>query len=108
MQIADNKKITITFRIEPGCLGPEGASHVDRFCQQAQQKLQAIFPAFINWQVVPRHDKTLPELDYGVTGRPLTRDQAGRYLSVFEQDIDQFEEHVFDELPELIDQYFGR
>jgi len=108
MTLEDSKKLTVIFRIEPGCLGPEGLSHVDKFCVQAGLKLQSSAPAYIAWQVEPRHDKTLPEIDYAILGRALSRDHAKRYLSHFDQEIDQFEMTAFDELPVIIDQYFGR
>ncbi|WP_415888018.1 hypothetical protein ACMXYO_08275 [Neptuniibacter sp. QD37_6] len=108
MTLADSKKLTVIFRIEPGCLGPEGLSHVDKFCIQAGLKLQRSAPAYITWQVEPRHDKTLPEIDYAILGRALSRDHAKRYLSHFDQQIDSFEMEAFDELPDIIDQYFGR
>ncbi len=108
MQIPEDKKITVIFRIEPGCLGPQGHEHVDKFCNDANKKLSQLHPAFISWQVVPRHDKTLPELDYAMRQRPLPRELATRYLAHFDMEIDKFEMSVFDDLPEMIDQYFGR
>ncbi|WP_136678515.1 hypothetical protein [Neptunomonas sp. XY-337] len=107
-QLPDNKKITVIFRIEAGCLGPQGASHVVDFSGVAQQKLAARFPDFIKWDVSPRDDKNLPELDYGIGARLLTRDQAQRYLAALDTPIDDLEQQVFDHLPQLIDQYFGR
>ncbi|WP_299178846.1 hypothetical protein [uncultured Neptuniibacter sp.] len=108
MGLADDKKLSIVFRIESGCLGPEGNSHVDQFCSYAQSRFESLFPAYLNWVVVPRHDKTLPEMDFAINGRQLGREHAKRYLAHFDQEIDQFEMNVFDELPEMIDQYFGR
>ncbi len=108
MTISSTKKVTVIFRIEAGCLGPEGVSHVDRFCVQARAKLQSLHGGFIDWEVVPRNDKNLPEIDYAINGKMLNRDQAARLLSIFDFEIDNFEMTVFDELPEMIDQYFGR
>lgn len=108
MTASSQKKLTVIFRIEAGCLGPQGLSHVDRFCVQARAKLQSLHGNFIQWDVVPRSDKALPEIDYAVNGKKLSRDQASRFLSVFNFEIDNFEMTVFDELPEMIDQYFGR
>ena len=108
MVLAEDKKLTVIFRVEPGCLGPEGLSHVDKFCIQALLQLQRIHPEFLKWQVVPRHDKSLAEMDFAINGKVLSRDQAKRYLEYLKQDIDAFEMNVFDRIPELIDQYFGR
>lgn len=108
MVLTDDKKLTVIFRVEPGCLGPEGLSHVDKFCVQALLQLQHIHSGILKWQVVPRHDKSLAEMDFAINGKVLNRDQAKRYLGHLKQDIDAFEMSVFDRIPELIDQYFGR
>ena len=108
MALNENNKITVIFRIEPGCLGPEGPTHVDKFCVQARAQLQGKHQSFINWEVVPRHDKTLPEMDFAIQGKGLTREFASRYMDHFNVNLDDFEMAVFDELPEMIDQFFGR
>lgn len=108
MALSNDKKLTVIFRIEPGCLGPEGASHVEKFCIQAALQLQNVKVGFIDWQVVPRYDKSLAEIDYAINNKALNRDQASRYLQHFDEEIDDFEMLAFDKVPELIDQYFGR
>ncbi len=108
MSLAENKKLTVIFRVEPGCLGPDGASHVERFCVTAKMGLKKLHPNFIAWQVVPRYDKNLPEVDYAINGKGLPREFATRYLAQFDEAIDSFEMALFDEVPDLIDQYFGR
>lgn len=102
------QKLIVTFRVEPGCLGPEGCKHVDAFCRTALQELNKVHNRFIQWDVVPRHDKTTPEMDYSIQGKRLTRAQAERYLSLFGQEIESFENLIFDALPTLIDDFFGR
>ena len=47
-------------------------------------------------------------MDFAINAKVLSRDQAKRYLEYLKQDIDAFEMNVFDKIPELIDQYFGR
>lgn len=108
MTLSDEKKLTVLFRVEPGCLGPKGVQHVDPFCASTQQLLQQQAAQFIRWQVLPRHDKTLPEMDYAINGKGLNRDLAARYLAHFGLGIDDFEMQAFDQLPEMIDQFFGR
>lgn len=108
MQLPDNKKITAIFRIEPGCLGPEGNKHIEKFCEVARREFTLKDNHFSRWMIVPRHDKSLPELDYMLAQRPLSRDHAARFLELFDQDIDEFEMDAVDLLPEMIDQYFGR
>ncbi|MFT6898769.1 MAG: hypothetical protein ACJA13_003196, partial [Paraglaciecola sp.] len=33
------KKLTVTFRVEPGCLGPDGISHIEAFCKFAKREV---------------------------------------------------------------------
>ena len=108
MPLPEEKKITVIFRIEAGCLGPQGISHVAKFCAKAHQSFSNLNSGFMNWKIIPRHDKSLPELDYSIAGRPLTREHASKYLQHFDLEIDKFEMELFDKLPEMIDQYFGR
>lgn len=108
MSLPEENKITVIFRIEAGCLGPQGISHVANFCAKAHQSFINLHPDFMNWKVIPRLDKTQPELDYSISDRPLTRDHASKYLQHFNLEIDKFEMELFDKLPEMIDQYFGR
>lgn len=108
MPIPEEKKLTVIFRIESGCLGPQGISHVASFCGKALQAFNQLHPAFMNWKVIPRHDKSLPELSYSIGDRPLAREHAAKYLQHFDIGIDNFESDVFNQLPEMIDQYFGR
>ena len=35
------KKLLVMYRIEPGCLGPQGADYVEEFCVFAKQKIKA-------------------------------------------------------------------
>ncbi len=32
----DNKKLAVTYRVEGGCLGPVGHTHIVKFCEYAQ------------------------------------------------------------------------
>ena len=52
-----NMQLTVIYRVEPGCLGPEGATHIEGFCQFAQPLVAAHTPAFMQWQLQPRFDK---------------------------------------------------
>ncbi|MDO6514418.1 hypothetical protein [Neptuniibacter sp. 2_MG-2023] len=100
--------LTVNFRIEAGCLGPEGPAHIDQFCILAHKRLQALHSDFIDWNLTPRSDKTLPEIDYAISGKMLSRAQAARYFTIFDQHIEDFEAAVFEQLPIIIDQYFSR
>lgn len=109
MQIlADEKnKLTVVLRVEPGCLGPNGKEYVEDFCRFAQEKVQALDAEFMHWEVVPRHDKTLAEVQYKVANKNLNHAQAAKYLDVFARDIDEFESELQDRLATFIDQFLG-
>ena len=106
--IADEKnKLTVVLRVEPGCLGPNGKEYVEDFCRFAQGKVQALDAEFMCWEVVPRYDKALAEVQYKAVNKNLSREQAAKYLDVFNQDIDEFESELQDRLATFIDQFLG-
>ncbi len=106
--ISNDKKLTVVYRIEPGCLGPKGNELVEDFCLFAQQKFEPVNANIINWIITPRLDKSLPELQYQIQDKLLTTDHAARYLSMFDTDITEFEEHMEETLVESIEQFMDR
>lgn len=100
--------IVILYRLEPGCLGPEGAGYINEFCQFAAPLIASQSPAFMRWQLEPRFDKKLPEWQVLFHGKPLNDVQAARLLSHFDTDIDALIEQLNEHLTLMIDQYFGR
>jgi len=58
--------------------------------------------------LTPRWDKTLPETEYKTNNKPLSFEKEEKYLSVFEQDLNEFEEAMQDMIADLIDEYLGR
>ena len=102
------KKLSVTFRVEPGCLGPDGADHIKGFCKFAKKEVLDLDADFVRWVITPRYDKTLAETEYKTNNKRLTRDKAAKYLSVFGKSLDEFEENLQDKLSVLIDQYLGR
>ena len=106
--VPEDKKMIVTFRVEPGSLGPEGAEYVVEFCEFAQIQLQACATAHITWSIVPRYDKSLPEMGFQVSTKKLTRAQAMQYLNIFNEKLADFEDQLEDHLEAIINQYFGR
>jgi hypothetical protein len=106
-QLPHEQKLTIVFRVEPGCLGPEGAGHVADFCLAAQKDIAAIDASFIHWELTPRDDKTLAEMQYKLGNKTLTPVQAKKYLALFHRDIDELEMRLNEMLTHCIDQYLG-
>lgn len=108
MPIPQDKKLTVINRVEPGCLGPNGDNLVKDFCVFAQKEFADQELEYIDWQVIPRVDKTLSELQYRVNNKDLTRDQAEKYLSLFDERIEEFESLLGDMLTHLIEDFAGR
>lgn len=101
-------KITVICRVEPGCLGPDGADHVEDFCKLGQKEFDAIDPDKVEWQIVPRFDKTKPEVQYKLRGRYLSEEQSALYLKALGKDPEEFEEDMFKQLTVSVNHYFGR
>jgi len=105
--LPQEKKLTVVVRIEPGCLGPEGIERIEGFCNFAQAEVESIDSDFVQWELVPRYDKSLPEMQYKTINKILTHDKAAKYLEIFNKNLDEFEDHIHEKLTVLIDQYLG-
>jgi len=108
VDIPKEKKLTVICRVESGCLGPEGEKLVARFCGFALDQMESSVPAYMTIKILPRLKKELPELDYQIMGRTLTRDQLAKYLLLFEDEPDLLEDRLNGQIIELINQYLGR
>lgn len=108
LPLTQDKKLNVIFRVEPGCLGPEGADHIDSFCKHAQTVMEPIDSGFVHWEITPRNDKALPEMQYRITNKNMSHDQAEKYLALFDKSLDEFEGHLHDKLAMLIDEYLKR
>lgn len=106
--IPESRKMLVIFRMEPGSLGPDGSLYINEFCNFAQAQLEAGASHFICWSIIPRLDKKLPEMEFHIFGKKLTRNQATQYLALFSETLENFEEQLEDNLEAIINQYFGR
>ena len=102
------KKLLVMYRIEPGCLGPQGADYVEEFCVFAKKKLKDNHGHCLRWTIKPRYDKTMPELEFQIKNAVLSRDNAAKYMDSFGIDIDAFEEELEESLADLVDAFFER
>ncbi len=107
LPLPQDKKLNVLFRVEHGSLGPEGDKHVDAFCIFAEKELMSLDSDYIHWEIIPRHDKSLPEMEYKVNNKKLSHDKAAKYLEIFGQDLDGFEGHLAKKLSRLIEQFMG-
>jgi hypothetical protein len=106
MHVSDDKKIRLMYRVEPGCLGPQGVSHIEDFCRFANKHIKS--PFYGQLLFLPRYDKQKGERQYSVKSRNLSQVQAKAYLNHFEINIDDFEEQLDELLTKAIDLYFKR
>ena len=106
--LADEKKLTVVFRVEPGCLGPQGAGLIDDFCAFAKKSVASLDSDYVIWNIIPRNDKALSEVEYMVLGKKMNHAQAEQYLLLFKKDLNEFETHLNDRLAELIDEFLSR
>lgn len=102
------KKLNVLFRVEPGCLGPDGINHVEDFCKFAKKSVSNLDSDYIRWVITPRYDKNLPEMEYKVRNKALSQERATQYLDTLGKDLEDFEENLQEKLAELIDEFFGR
>jgi len=108
LPLPQNKKLTIVFNVEPGCLGQNGMNHVEDFCQFTQNKIKSINSDIIIWEVLPRYDKSQPEIQYKLNNKKLSNDKAAKLLALFDQKINEIEVQLEDKIIILIEQYLGR
>ena len=102
------QKLLILFRLEPGCLGPDGVDHIETFCQLAERTLANLNADVCQWFISPRFDKSFVEIQYSLAGKVLPRDKAIKFVQSFEQNLDTIEERFEDKLTQLINQYIAR
>lgn len=105
--LSPDKKLTVFFRLEPGCLGPKGSEHIEQFCQLAQKEFETLYSDIVQWEIVPRNDKSLPEIQYKINNKNLSREQASTFLSIFDKNLGGLEEKMNQTLADQIDQYMG-
>lgn len=108
LPLTTDKKLKVTFRVEPGCLGPEGANYIVAFCDYAQKHIASLYSDYIIWNIIPRHDKKLPEMEYNVRDKNLSYDQADKYLAIFRQSLEQFECALDDKITLFIDEFMQK
>ncbi|WP_026375833.1 hypothetical protein [Aestuariibacter salexigens] len=102
------KKLTVLFRIEPGCLGPQGKDYVEEFCVFARTELKSFESGILRWVIKPRYDKSLPEIEYALSNETVDRQKADAFFSDFDKSIANFESTLDDKLADLVEQFFER
>jgi len=103
-----NSRVIGVYSIEAGCLGPNGSDLVEEFCSFSQKELANLNSEFICWMIVPRYDKSVPEVQYKVNNKSLTQSMASRYFAAFDEDIEEYEADLHRIMGSLIERYSGR
>jgi hypothetical protein len=103
--LPQDKKLTILFRVEAGCLGPKGDQIITDFCRYAHQEKEQIESNYIHWLIDHRVDKSQAEIQYQVGNKTLPREKAEKYLDIFKLKIDDIEDLLSDNLTSLIETY---
>ncbi|MFY8352255.1 hypothetical protein AAEU29_17070 [Pseudoalteromonas sp. SSM20] len=98
-----NIKLVIRFRLEPGCLGPTGTDYVEDFCRLINL-VEFSYP-FVELNVIPRYDKTLPEWEYLLSDKLISESQADRVLELHNFTIESMEEAVDEFITLKVEQF---
>ena len=109
LKVAPSKeqRLNVQFRVEPGCLGPNGDQHIEHFCEYAEEKFETLDSEVVAWKIIPRLDKSLPEVEYRVMGKKLLESQVDKYLEVCGVTLEELETHLHDKLVEVIIEYMN-
>jgi hypothetical protein len=101
------KQLTVIARVEPGSLGPDGLDKIEGFCRHANQNMVSVGQRYTRWRIIPRYDKTLPEMEYYIQHKKLNNFQVSKYLGFFQTDLEVFEEAFSVHLTLVIEQYLN-
>lgn len=97
----------MTIRVEPGSLGPDGLDHVEAFCDLAEKVFNKTESSQLTYKIVPRYDKTLPELELLMNQVSLPQARALLVLDKLDLTFEQIEENVMERISTLIDRFLG-
>lgn len=96
-------ELILLYRVEPGCLGPDGLNHVEAFCRFSNaQRRPSDWPA-LRWHFTPRYDKSLPEIEFRWHEKPLRTAQVEQILSRLQTNLERVEAEMGEKTAELIE-----
>lgn len=99
--------LSLIVRVEPGSLGPDGLNHVESFCVVAEKVFSKVEFANLTFKIVPRYDKTLPELELLMNQLTLPHQRAVMVLDKLNLTYELIEEEVMEHISKLIDRFLG-
>ena len=103
--VPPEKQLTVIARVEPGSLGPDGMDKIEDFCRYANHNMVSDGQRYTRWQIIPRYDKTLPEMEYYIQHKKLNNFQVSKYFGFFQSALEVFEEDFYSHLTNLIEHY---
>ncbi len=98
-------QMILVYRVEPGCLGPDGVDHVEAFCQFSNRTTVPESLGSIRWMFIPRYDKSLPEFEFRLKGKQLNATQCAAYLARLQLTMDDLELLMGEITAELIERF---
>lgn len=104
----DKRILTLIYRVEPGCLGPEGVKYVEEFCNFSNEVMAKLGKKGIQYFFTPRYNKLLPEIDYRLLNKPIKSEQLAAYLAQLGQYQEDMEADLGEKVAVMIDQFFSR
>jgi hypothetical protein len=99
-------RIQLLYRVEPGCLGPDGIDQIEAFCQFAAEKIPP--PNYAIFSFTPRYDKLLDEKEYSLMNRKISDAQVTNYFEKIDKPLDEFESQVDELIAFAVDAFFNR
>lgn len=102
----NERVLTLIYRVEPGCLGPEGSRHIEAFCNYSNAQLAASANNSIQYFFTPRYDKSKAELEYRLIGKVMKPEQVDSYLARLGTSLDEFEFKLGELAVELIEAFW--
>ncbi len=86
----------------------DGKEYIEGFCRFAFKEMKLVLPSFVQWLIIPRYDKTLPEIQYKLRDRNLTTAQATKFLEMFNKNTSEIESDLDEILADLIEEYLAK
>jgi len=108
VDVPAHMRLSVVARIEAGCLGPEGDSHIDPFCRFANKAFSEFDKHFVDWFIIPRTDYSAPEFEYQVQKKRLSEEKTDKYLEMFGLSLDSFENKLNNHICDVIERYMER
>lgn len=60
----------------------------------AQIEFDQIRSHYINWIILPRPNKSIPEIQFQLLGKNLNVEQADQYLARFDESVEELENYI--------------